>query len=140
MRTQHQRVRGTKTTADSPRAGARGLRADQRGISTVEYLLLLVIILAGSIAGWNRLSASLNRKVSESTKLIDGLETGAAVEPAAGSSNGQPSKGILGSATDAIRSATDNWRGPSGSAADGPSSTRVTTIVTTTGPPDKKKS
>jgi hypothetical protein len=82
------RIRTTKKMADGPQARVRGLWADDRGISTFEYLLILLIILAGSIAAWHRFGETLNRKISDSGREIDRLEPGAAVEPGAGQSEG----------------------------------------------------
>jgi hypothetical protein len=115
------RVRTTKKAADSPRAIGRGLLVDERGISSFEYLLLLLIILAGSIAAWHRFGASLDGKIGESAKRIDRLDPGAAVDPGqAGPAIGVPSRGALSSSTDAISVVTGNQQGPSASATTDP--------------------
>ena len=54
---------------------ARSLWRDQRGLSTVEYTVLLVLIVAVSVGLWNKLGAKVHDKLSKSNDAIaDGLE------------------------------------------------------------------
>lgn len=41
----------------------RSLRRDQRGLSTVEYTVLLVLILAGAIALWKNLGTDVHKQL-----------------------------------------------------------------------------
>jgi Flp pilus assembly pilin Flp len=44
----------------------RRLSGDQRGLSTVEYTVLLVLILAGAISLWKELGGDLQKKLKGS--------------------------------------------------------------------------
>ena len=41
----------------------RSLQRDQRGLSTVEYTVLLVLILAGAIALWKQLGSDVHKQL-----------------------------------------------------------------------------
>jgi Flp pilus assembly pilin Flp len=43
----------------------RSLRRDQRGLSTVEYTVLLVLILAGAISLWKQLGGDVHERLSK---------------------------------------------------------------------------
>jgi Flp pilus assembly pilin Flp len=45
--------------------GSASLRKDQRGLSTVEYALLFVLIVGGSAMLWNKLGKSVTGAVTE---------------------------------------------------------------------------
>jgi len=53
----------------------RAVREDQRGLSTVEYVLLLVLIAAGSIAAWQKFGSALITNVNDQTKSMQGLKS-----------------------------------------------------------------
>jgi Flp pilus assembly pilin Flp len=48
----------------------RALGRDTRGLSTVEYVLLLVLIAAGSISAWEKFGDKVVSKVDSSTDAI----------------------------------------------------------------------
>jgi Flp pilus assembly pilin Flp len=53
----------------------RSLMRDQRGLSTVEYTVLLVLIVAVSVGLWNKLGAKVKGKLTQAnTDISDGLE------------------------------------------------------------------
>jgi len=43
------------------------LRQDERGLSTVEYVVLLVLIVAMAVAAWNTFGKSVNSKLTEAS-------------------------------------------------------------------------
>lgn len=45
----------------------RGLGRDQRGLSTVEYTVLLVLILAGAISLWKKLGSDVHAQLKSSS-------------------------------------------------------------------------
>lgn len=47
--------------------GSASLRKDQRGLSTVEYALLFVLIVGGSAYLWNNLGTSLKTGLTTAT-------------------------------------------------------------------------
>lgn len=47
------------------------LREDERGLSTVEYVVLLVLIVAIAVAIWNLFGASLTGKLQTAAKEFD---------------------------------------------------------------------
>lgn len=50
--------------------GLRHLASDQRGMSTVEYVILLAVIVVGAVATWNSIGAKVIGELKESdTKL-----------------------------------------------------------------------
>jgi Flp pilus assembly pilin Flp len=49
------------------------LSEDERGLTTVEYVILLVLIAVGAIGSWRTFGGSINAKISDSTKQIDTL-------------------------------------------------------------------
>jgi Flp pilus assembly pilin Flp len=46
------------------------LRRDQRGLSTVEYTVLLVLILAGAITLWKQLGGDVRTKLQSSVNAF----------------------------------------------------------------------
>jgi len=44
----------------------RGLQSDVRGLSTVEYTVLLVLIVAGSVGLWKGFGEKISRKLGQS--------------------------------------------------------------------------
>ncbi|MFT3928076.1 MAG: hypothetical protein QM778_36445 [Myxococcales bacterium] len=52
------------------------LARDRRGLSTVEYVLLLVLIAAGSIRAWQQFGSALIQKVDAQKTAIQGLGSG----------------------------------------------------------------
>lgn len=52
------------------------LRRDERGLSTVEYVILLVLMAVAGITIWNTLGGTIVRKISESnTRINDEVTT-----------------------------------------------------------------
>jgi len=44
---------------------------DERGLSTVEYVILLVLIAAACVALWVKLGGTIQRKIGEANDKID---------------------------------------------------------------------
>jgi Flp pilus assembly pilin Flp len=61
---------------------ARGneLIRDERGLSTVEYVIILVLIAVMAIGVWQTFGASIMAQVSGSTTAIDGLNAGSSTD------------------------------------------------------------
>ena len=57
------RARGSRTASRS--SVLRMLHTDRRGLSTLEYALLFVVILVGALAVWKKLAASMDTQVRE---------------------------------------------------------------------------
>jgi len=55
--------------------GERGLAKDQKGVSTVEYIIVLVLIAIACIAIWNKFGRSVHEKIRAADDGISGLET-----------------------------------------------------------------
>jgi len=51
----------------------KSLRRDDRGLSTVEYIILLVLIAVLGISAWQEFGASVEGHIKTSTKAVDGL-------------------------------------------------------------------
>jgi Flp pilus assembly pilin Flp len=51
----------------------RSLKNDTRGLSTVEYLILLVVIAVAGISVWKQVGTSIKTKATTSKTSIDGL-------------------------------------------------------------------
>lgn len=49
------------------------LRADERGLSTVEYVIILVLVAVLGIGVWRSLGGTIRAQVSDSTTQLDGL-------------------------------------------------------------------
>lgn len=49
----------------------RKLGRDERGLSTVEYTVLLVLIVAATVGLWNKLGEKVEGKISKSTTTFD---------------------------------------------------------------------
>jgi Flp pilus assembly pilin Flp len=49
----------------------RSLVRDQRGLSTVEYTVLLVLIVACTVGLWNKFGGSVKAKLKESNTAFD---------------------------------------------------------------------
>ncbi|MBN2801488.1 MAG: hypothetical protein JXR91_00185 [Deltaproteobacteria bacterium] len=47
------------------------LRNDTRGLSTVEYIILLVLIAAAGVATWNSFGTMINERLGEANTEID---------------------------------------------------------------------
>jgi Flp pilus assembly pilin Flp len=57
------------------------LKSDQRGLSTVEYVVLLVLIVAIAVALWNVFGNSMTSKLQSATNAFDGnVQTGKKAE------------------------------------------------------------
>ena len=49
----------------------RKLKSDERGLSTVEYVVLLVLIVAVAVALWNVFGNTVTGKLLDATKTFD---------------------------------------------------------------------
>lgn len=49
----------------------RTLHSDQRGLTTVEYAIVLCLIAAASVSLWNKLGSNLHEKLGEANTAID---------------------------------------------------------------------
>jgi Flp pilus assembly pilin Flp len=50
------------------------LMRDERGLSTVEYVIILVVVAVAAIGLWGKFGDAVKTKVSDSTKEINGME------------------------------------------------------------------
>lgn len=57
----------------SPPTRALSLRRDTRGLSSVEYLILLVVIAIAGISVWKGVADSISSKASETSTSIGGI-------------------------------------------------------------------
>jgi Flp pilus assembly pilin Flp len=49
------------------------LLRDTRGLSTVEYVIILVLVAVLAIGTWRTFGSSVKTKITESTTAVDGL-------------------------------------------------------------------
>lgn len=47
---------------------------DERGLSTVEYVIILVVVAVAAIGLWGKFGSAVKTKVTESTEQINGME------------------------------------------------------------------
>lgn len=59
------------TTSAQPR---RGLFRDTRGLSTVEYVILMAIVVVGAIGAWNEIGDKFKTKLNEAKVDIGTLD------------------------------------------------------------------
>jgi Flp pilus assembly pilin Flp len=52
----------------------RQLRGDNRGVTTVEYVIVLVLVAVLAIGVWKKFGGSIQNQVTTSQKGIDGLQ------------------------------------------------------------------
>jgi len=52
------------------------LLGDTRGLSTVEYVIILVLVAVLAIGTWRTFGSSVKTKITESTTAVDGLSAG----------------------------------------------------------------
>lgn len=52
------------------------LLRDTRGLSTVEYVIILVLVAVLAIGTWRTFGNSVKTKITESTTAVDGLSAG----------------------------------------------------------------
>jgi Flp pilus assembly pilin Flp len=63
-------MRGEKrSVVEKARAGAR----DERGLSTVEYIIILVLIAVAGIGLWRAFGDTVSEKISSATSEVEGL-------------------------------------------------------------------
>ena len=60
------------TTSTRPHA-RRSLREDERGLSTVEYIIILILIAVLAIAAWKQFGESVEYHVRSSTTQVNHL-------------------------------------------------------------------
>lgn len=58
----------------------RGLQSDVRGLSTVEYTVLLVLIVAGSVGIWKSFGEKVTNKLTTSDQVFGGEVSNEVVE------------------------------------------------------------
>lgn len=58
-------------TCKQQEQGSASLRRDQRGLSTVEYVLLFVLIIGTSVSVWSKLGGSVKGKLDATTTAFD---------------------------------------------------------------------
>jgi Flp pilus assembly pilin Flp len=46
---------------------------DERGLSTVEYVIILVLIAAAAVGTWTTLGGTIRTKIDDSNKEINGI-------------------------------------------------------------------
>ena len=63
----------TKTNAEEKRCGAVDLRQDERGLSTVEYIIILMLIAVAGIGLWQAFGDTVSDKISSATGEVGGL-------------------------------------------------------------------
>jgi len=51
------------------------LRRDERGLTTVEYVILLVLMAVAGIGVWNTLGKTVRDKINDSNGKVDGMKT-----------------------------------------------------------------
>jgi len=53
----------------------RKLHSDDRGLSTVEYVIILVLIAAAAVAAWTTLGSTITGKIKDSNSAIAPIHT-----------------------------------------------------------------
>ena len=66
----------------------KGLQRDQRGLSTVEYTVLLVLILAGAISLWKKLGGDLQSRLDKSVTEFEKVQVTPSTSGGASSGSG----------------------------------------------------
>ena len=57
----------------SKKLGRFSLWADERGLSTVEYVIILVLVAVFGIGAWKAFGGTLTKKVDDSAKQLKGM-------------------------------------------------------------------
>ena len=52
------------------------LRKDQAGLSTVEYIIILILIAVVAIALWQSFGEAVTQRIEEGTEAINGMPSG----------------------------------------------------------------
>jgi Flp pilus assembly pilin Flp len=65
--------------------GKSALMTDERGLSTVEYVILLALIAVMSIALWSKFGSAITTRIDGATKEVDGMS-----KPGEGTGSGDP--------------------------------------------------
>jgi Flp pilus assembly pilin Flp len=68
-------------------SGSNSLLRDERGLSTVEYVIILVLVAAGAIGLWVEFGKTLTGKISGATKDLSEVSTDK-VKPEEGTGTG----------------------------------------------------
>lgn len=50
-----------------------GLARDEKGLSTVEYIIILILIAVGGIALWTAFGETVGEKIGDATSEVEGL-------------------------------------------------------------------
>jgi len=56
--------------------GSSSLVRDERGLSTVEYVILLVIVAVLAIGTWQKFGSKVRENIDDSSTQIEGLKNG----------------------------------------------------------------
>ncbi|MBN2527232.1 MAG: hypothetical protein JXR76_12630 [Deltaproteobacteria bacterium] len=64
------KTKETNQSAMSKRGVRRSLRTCERGLSTVEYIILLVLIAVGGISLWTAFGGAVNSHTKAATKTV----------------------------------------------------------------------
>lgn len=54
-------------------AGKTTIVTDERGLSTVEYVIILVLIAAAAVGVWTKLGGTIRSKINDSNDEINGI-------------------------------------------------------------------
>lgn len=63
----------TTQLGNVPTSGVRSLRCDDRGLSTVEYVIILVLIAVSAIGVWTTFGNTLKGKIKSAHEEVRGL-------------------------------------------------------------------
>jgi Flp pilus assembly pilin Flp len=78
---------------------ARGLATDERGLSAVEYLLLLVLLVGASLSAWSKFGASMSGALSDATGTFDANLAGVAGAGSESRPGFTPGDGVMSGVT-----------------------------------------
>jgi Flp pilus assembly pilin Flp len=61
------------SSKNASKFGLRQLARDERGMSTVEYVILLAVIVVGAVAMWNEIGGDVISNLEEARDKVDTL-------------------------------------------------------------------
>ena len=64
----------TKNEKTNKQNEKKGLLKDKRGLSTVEYIIILVLIAVGGIQLWSSFGDTLEGKITDSTTAVGDMQ------------------------------------------------------------------
>jgi Flp pilus assembly pilin Flp len=65
-------------------AGQTSLVKDERGLSTVEYVIILVLLAAAAVGTWTKFGATITTKINDSNATIGSVSIPAPAAPNGG--------------------------------------------------------